>query len=178
MEKRWEVRHCENRAREGHPAGSATDYGFSNYIDKLSDEILLEILSGVLSWEIAIRWKCVSKRWLNLISCPSFTSQFLFHQHNRNSRKPLPFALICSCSDPEEQVRIHPTEFGSHGFTFEFLPNYRTKQGEQIPIQSYIKAGCGDLLVFRFIRKGNRDQNCRELEIEENYTICNPRTMQ
>ncbi|KAJ8438359.1 hypothetical protein Cgig2_015286 [Carnegiea gigantea] len=92
--------------------------------------------------------------------------------------------IMASLFRSEEQVRIlvyskdHPTEFGSHGFTFEFLPNYRTKKGEQIPIQSYIKAGCGDVLVFRFIRKGNRDKNWRELEIEENYIICNPRTMQ
>jgi len=54
MEKTAKVKRCENRAREGHPEASDTDYDDRNYIDKLSDELLLEILSRIHTCEIAM----------------------------------------------------------------------------------------------------------------------------
>ena len=77
-------------------------------------------------------------------------------------------------------LRCECPEFGSHGFSFEILPNYRTKQGERIPMQPFLKAACGDFVVFGLRRERDRNENTLELglEIEVNYIICNPRTMQ
>lgn len=176
-EATWKIKVCENR---GNP----------NYIDKLSDELLIEILSRNPNCKFAIQCKCVSKRWLNLISCPFFTSQFLLHQHNsnrNNSTKPLPFALISHYLDHEEQSRTlvysrdNPTEFGSHGFTFKFPPkNCVTEQGEQFRLWHSILGACGDLMLLSMRKVKKRGKTRLDLELDEqhNYLICNPRTKQ
>ena len=183
MEKCWEIIHCENKARTGHSIASATDFGNQTHIHKLSDGLLIEILSRIRSYESVIRCKCVSKRWLGLISNNFFTLQFLSHQHNRNSAKPLPFALIFNYEDREERNPVlvyssdHPAQFGSSGFSFHFLRHYCSDRGYQF-VPSRLEAACGDLVLISLSKRRNPVVGNPEFDFEGDYVICNPRTKQ
>ena len=132
---------------------SSTDV--CNNIHKLWDQLLVEIPIRLPSCEFAIQCKCVSKRWLNLISSNFFVSCFVWYRH----KKPLPFARISEYRRDVEGV-VRTVVYSKHiqgdlafpDFNFDFLPQLRDERGQRLPMSVSINGADKHLLLLSMQR--------------------------
>ena len=87
---------CRKKRKEDpDDPNQSSSYGYDEFINKLPDSLLLEILYR-LPCQCAHRFKSVSKRWFSLISHPHFIHRFIHHRHQlipKYSSDSQPFTL-------------------------------------------------------------------------------------
>ncbi|KAF7105055.1 hypothetical protein CFC21_105897 [Triticum aestivum] len=140
-------------------ARSCYDFPSRTPAEKLTDDLLVEILSRVPAKEVC-RCKCVCKHWLGLI-------------HHRDHRKRLPQTLagfFFGSSTTGQRLLEPPFHFTSlsgdrrppFDTSFTFLPNHR-------PPRVHLLDSCNGLLL------------CRRYDVSDgvvafHYVVCNPAT--
>ncbi|KAK7245228.1 hypothetical protein RIF29_40063 [Crotalaria pallida] len=124
----------------------------SNF-EELPEELQIEILCRVIPYKHLVRCKCVSKRWLSLISSYRFHSWTHMYM-NKIRLKP---AYVHSDSV------VQDSRFKSKGFTLTFLPCHQPKK----PI--YVFNTLNGLFLCSATSNPHLPQNI--------YYVCNPLTM-
>ncbi|KAI4297704.1 hypothetical protein L6164_037581 [Bauhinia variegata] len=154
-------------------------------IKDLPDELMVEILCRLPHHKYVFQCKCVSQRWLSLISNSCFVRRFVtHHQSSKNKSESVeqPWAFMCfkildysfrSYKKYEENydtstpklISKH-SEFKSPGFSLKFLPCYQDQREE--PTITMVKT-FNDLML------------CCVDKFDQSscvYYICNPLTKQ
>ncbi|CAN6545724.1 unnamed protein product [Malus baccata var. baccata] len=136
-------------------------------IEDLPDPLLVEILCQLPCSKVVFQCKSVSKRWLRLISDPSFLRRFLCVQ--RVQQKPILSTLvILAFSDVEgHKTEVFTTSkhplFQSSNLSLSFLPCFGDKEDrEPVVVATY-----NDLILC-----------CATNRLGGDYYICNPYTKQ
>ncbi|KAI3446042.1 hypothetical protein Pfo_002707 [Paulownia fortunei] len=137
-------------------------------IDDLPDLLLTDIFQR-LPMNSVFRSKCVSKRWLSLISDPLFAQSYASRQQSLSR----PFALFYIGFIPGSE---HPCEIGPYCPPFEpesltfplnfFTTELQKRQKETCALQ--LIGSSSDLLLFSGLDQSSSDSYC----------VCNPLTFQ
>ncbi|KZV18779.1 hypothetical protein F511_15017 [Dorcoceras hygrometricum] len=140
-----------------------------NSIDDLPEPLLIDIIQR-LPLDSVFRSKCVSKKWLSLISDPIFACSYA--SRKPSLARPLALFYISSILEPEQPCEIGPycLFFGSDSMTFAvdvFKTKLQQRQRETFALQ--LIGSDRDLLLFSGSSNSPK---------ESTYCVCNPLTFE
>ncbi|PRQ60375.1 putative F-box domain-containing protein [Rosa chinensis] len=132
-------------------------------IDDLPDVVLVDILCRLPCYDYVCEYKCVSKRWSNLMSDPYFIGRFLLRRQSEHMQTP-PIPLLTLVNQKGESF---PTTMSSSSPSFLTRVFKRLMSSFSLKKQPIVVGTYNDLVLC-----------CATEYFQRDYFICNPYTTQ
>ncbi|PRQ29833.1 putative F-box domain-containing protein [Rosa chinensis] len=151
-------------------------------IDDLPNFILAEILARLPRKKTVFRAKCVSRRWLSLLSDPYFVRTFLSLQGVDEGNAFIGAGILVVLPFPKNKLRpklevhAHPVvKTKESHFSLDFLPCFQEEKEREVRL---LVAGTYNDLVLCCKSYRTYEEDGEIYSIRNPYYICNPYTKQ